>query len=53
MARILTEVLRRQGSSSRRTALLSRLDGSGEPSYVTLFRAGVISSEESLLPVAH
>src|SRR5438128_2377051 len=37
-------VLPRQGTSSRRTALLSRPDGSGEPSYVTNFLAGVIWS---------
>src|SRR3979409_2508709 len=35
-------VLPRQVSSSRRTALLSRPDGSGEPSYVTKLLTGVI-----------
>src|SRR5258707_1481772 len=38
----MTTLLLRQRSSSRRTALQSRPDGSGEPSYGTYFRAGII-----------
>ncbi len=36
-------VLSWQGSWSRRTALQSRPDGSGDPSYLTIFLAGVIA----------
>src|SRR6266852_2556213 len=36
--------LRRPVSCSRRTALLSRPDGSGDPSYLTNFPASVIKS---------
>ena len=35
-------ILHGQGSWSRRTALLSRPDGSGEPSYVSNLLTGVI-----------
>ena len=36
------QILLRQGSKSRRTGLLTRPNGSGEPSYVIHFVAGVI-----------
>src|SRR6266849_6112186 len=40
-------ILRRPVSCSRRTALLSRPDGSGDPSYVTNFPARVIIGTRS------
>src|SRR5262245_12455806 len=39
------------GSCSRRTALLSRPDGSGEPSYLSTFPAGGIITDMEPAPI--